>query len=348
MPASQRHRLLGRLQGKGHIVTKPLISILIVSYNSLTTLPRCLGGLSRQTLKDFEIILVDNGSADDSLLNLETNWTQLNLRIERLPTNLGFAVANNIGARLARGKYLALLNADAFPEPDWLERLLEAAETYPNSFFASRQIQAGNPKFLDGEGDNYHVSGYAWRKNYGRPVYSVYQSKNVFSACGAAAFYPRQEFLEAGGFDEDYFSYHEDVDLGFRLRLRGLRCIFVPQAVVQHVGSASMGKQSDFSVYYGHRNLVWTYFKDMPSLLFWRYLPLHIAVNFFPLSYFTFRGQGSAIWRAKIDALRGLPGMLKKRRATQRDRRVSTAEIHSVMSRNWLAPFLEIIKRKSG
>jgi GT2 family glycosyltransferase len=324
----------------------PHISVIIVTWNSEKYLPRCLEALVSQTFTDFEVFLVDNGSNDGSAHERELNWPTLHIHIERLGENHGFAVANNIGARLARGQWLALLNADAFPDPDWLERLLESAEVYPNSFFASRQIQANKPDYLDGDGDVYHVSGLAWRQNYGLPVYALNEPQEVFSACGAAAFYPRQAFLEAGGFDEDYFSYHEDVDLGFRLRLRGLRCIFVPQAVVRHVGSASTGKQSDFSVYYGHRNLVWTYFKDMPSMLFWLYLPLHIAVNIFSLFYFTLRGQGGAIWRAKIDALRGLPGMLKKRRKIQRERTASIVEIHRMMSRNWLAPFLEIIKRR--
>ena len=140
------------------------------------------------------------------------------------------------GARLARGQWLALLNADAFPEPDWLERLLEAAETIPNAFFASRQIQANSTELLDGEGDVYHISGLAWRRNYGLPVLEKFDTEEIFSSCAAAALYPRQAFLDAGGFDEDYFSYHEDVDLGFRLRLKGLRCFYVPKAVVYHVG----------------------------------------------------------------------------------------------------------------
>ena len=159
---------------------------------------------------------------------------------------------------------------------------------------------------------------------------------------------PRKEFLDAGGFDEDYFSYHEDVDLGFRLRLRGLNCMLVPQAIVHHVGSASTGKKSDFSIYYGHRNLVWTYFKDMPSTLFWLYLPLHIVVNFFFLIYFTLKGKGNVIWHAKLDAIRGLPTILKKRQASSTsDVKISIAEIHRVMSRNWLTPFLSFLKRKS-
>lgn len=325
----------------------PLASVIIVAWNSKRYLSRCLNALSVQTNKDFEIVIMDNGSTDNGYAGLEEKYPDLKLTLKKLNTNLGFAPANNIGAHLARGQWLALLNADAFPEPDWLERLLEATKTYPNAFFTSRQIQADNPTYLDGEGDIYHVSGLAWRKNYNLSVYPLNETQEVFSACGATALYPRQEFLDAGGFDEDYFSYHEDVDLGFRLRLRGLTCILVPQAVVHHVGSGSTGKRSGFSVYYGHRNLVWTYFKDMPAQLFWLYLPLHIAVNFFFLIYFTLKGQGRAIWRAKWDALRGLPMILKKRREVQLQRRVPVAKIHQAMSRNWLTPFLAFLKRRS-
>ncbi|MBK9604192.1 MAG: glycosyltransferase family 2 protein [Anaerolineales bacterium] len=267
--------------------------------------------------------------------------------MERLEINRGFSFANNLGAQLATGKWLTLLNTDAFPEPDWLERLLEAAQLHPNAFFSSRQVQANAPELLDGEGDVYHVSGLAWRNGYGARTYPLNEIREVFSACGAAAFFPREEFLNAGGFDEDYLSYHEDVDLGFRLRLRGLKCFLVPNAVVHHVGSVTFGKKSDFSIYHGHRNLVWTYAKDMPSALFWFYLPLHIFINIFFLLYFTVKGQGGAIWRAKLDALRGLVPMLKKRGAIQKNRKASIAELHRAMSRNWLAPFLTFLKRNT-
>ena len=323
------------------------VSVILVTWNSSAYLGKCLDCLVMQTDKDFEVVIVDNGSTDSDYSNLKEKYPELSLSVKRLEQNSGFAYANNIGARLARGKWLALLNADAFPEPDWLERMLNAAHNYPNSFFSSRQIQADNPGLLDGEGDVYHVSGLVWRKNYNFPVYALNEFQEIFSSCAAAALYPRQEFLDAGGFDEDYFSYLEDVDLGFRLRLRGLTCMLVPQALVHHVGSASTGKRSDFSVYHGHRNLVWTYFKDMPTPLLWLYLPLHIFVNIFFLLYFTLKGQGHVIWRAKWDALRGLPGMLKKRREIQIQRKIPVLEIHRMMSRNWLTPFLAFLKRKS-
>lgn len=321
--------------------TPPLISVIIVSWNSAKHLPHCLDCLSQQTFQNFEVILVDNGSLDGGTNNLEQKYPQLALHIERLTSNLGFAFANNRGARIARGKWLALLNADAFPAADWLEKLLQAADQYPEfSFFSSRQVQADRPDLLDGSGDEYHVSGLAWRRFYNYQAQNYgFTEEEVFSACGAAALYSRDDFLKVAGFDEGYFSYFEDVDLSFRLRLLGKRCLYVPQAVVHHVGSASTGKVSDFAIYHGHRNLVWTYFKNMPGALFWRYLPLHMLMNMFFTISFILKGKGLAILRAKIDAFCRLPAIIRTRRQIQNSRKIPVHEIWQAMNRELFAPY---------
>lgn len=291
---------------------------------------------------------MDNGSTDGALNGLESRWPQLQMRVERLGSNHGFARANNLGVQLARGQWIALLNTDAYPEPGWLEHLLRAAEQAPQKdFFASRQIQFQNPTLLDGDGDAYHISGLAWRKNYNLRVDSVQPPRVVFSACGAAALYSRAAYLAAGGFDEDYFSYFEDVDLGFRLRLRGGDCHYVPGAVVQHVGSASTGKRSDFSVYHGFRNMMWTFIKDMPSPLLWLFLPIHVFTVLFFLGYYSLRGQPAAAWRALWDALRGLPGIVRKRRQVQRGRAAPVWALLAAMSADILEPYWEFMKRRS-
>ena len=326
---------------------QPFFSIVIVTWNSAAHLPRCLECLRAQAVQDFEIIIVDNGSTDGTLELLQTGQSGFPLRVERLPSNLGFAAANNIGARLARGKWLVLLNADAFPEPDWLEKLLRAAEQHHDyNFFASRQIQYHSPKLLDGAGDEYHTSGLAWRRyyNHSSTDHGLTQQE-VFGACAAAAMYRREDFLNAGGFDEDFFSYFEDVDLNFRLRLRGGRCLYVPEAVVHHVGSASTGKRSDFSVYYGYRNMIWTFFKNMPSPLIWFFLPVHIATLLFFVAYLSMRGQGRVILRAIRDAVRGLPGILKKRKIIQKNRKIKPSELLKVMSTGLFEPYREFIQR---
>ncbi len=327
--------------------TPARLSVILVTWNSSAYLAQCLACLAAQAIKDFEIIIVDNGSKDDSIDGLKSRWPGLTLRIERLDQNLGFAVANNIGSRLAHGKWLALLNADAFPEPDWLEQLLRAADHNPEfTFFASRQIQANTPELLDGTGDSYHVSGLAWRQNYNHPAskYGI-QSCEVFSVCAAAALYSRDDFIKVGGFDEDYFSYFEDVDLSFRLRLSGGKCLYIPEAVVQHIGSASTGKRSDYSVYYGYRNLIWTFIKNMPAPLFWLFLPLHIGTLFFFVIYLTIRGQGQVIIKAIFDAMRGLPIALRKRKIIQKNVKIRAGDLLKVMSTGILEPYQEYIKR---
>jgi GT2 family glycosyltransferase len=325
----------------------PLVSVIIVYWNSAEHIPRCLDCLAKQTFPDFEILLINNGPFDQKLEELGQKYSTLVLHVEHLGTNLGFAKANNLGAQLARGRWVALLNSDAFPELDWLEKLLQATEMNPEfSFFASRQLQANAPELLDGAGDAYHISGLGWRRYYNlRSEHYALGAEEVFSPCGAAALYLRDDFLQAGGFDEDYFSYFEDVDLGFRLRLNRKRCLYVPEAVVRHVGSASTKKKGSFSVYYGYRNMMWTFVKDMPGILLWLYLPVHVGTILFFILYLTLRDQGSVIWRAVFDAVSGLPKILAKRRMIQQNRKVRPRELTYILSTGLLEPYLEFIKR---
>lgn len=331
----------------GYIQKSPLISVIVVIWNSKAYLSTCLNRLSLQTMNDFELIIIDNDSDDGGLDGLHDNYPLLNFHVQKLDSNLGFAIANNIGTHLARGKWVALLNADAFPEPDWLEKLLNTANANPEySFFASRQIQVNKPELLDGTGDIYHVSGLAWRRHYQLPEKKFgHRLDEVFSPCGAAALFLQEGFLQLGGFDEDYFSYFEDVDLGFRLRLAGKKCLYVPDAVVHHVGSASTGKRSDFSVYYGYRNMIWTFFKNMPSPLIWFFLPLHVITVMFFIFYLTLRGQGKIILKAVSDAISGLPKIMEKRKEIQRNIKINPFDLLDVMSTGLLEPYREFMQR---
>jgi GT2 family glycosyltransferase len=176
----------------------------------------------------------------------------------------------------------------------------------------------------------------AWRRDHGVRVEAGHALPDeIFGPCAAAAMYSRAALDEVGGFDERYFCYHEDVDLAFRLRLRGHRCRYVPDAVVDHVGSGITGRRSDFSTYHGHRNLVWTYVKNMPAPLFWLFLPLHLLLNLASIFVFGLRGQGGVILRAKRDALAGLGEAIRQRRAIHAGRRVSLRALLDVMQGGW-------------
>lgn len=318
----------------------PLVSVLIVNWNGEGILDRCLQALKEQTFQDFDVILVDNASTDKSIASAVDIWPDIHL-IE-LKRNLGFATANNIGARQARGQWLALLNNDAFPDPNWLEQLVSAGKRHPEiAFFASKLLRDSDQSLVESTGDIYHVSGNAWHRDYNQPDENANQEEGqVFSACAAAALYDRRAFVRVGGFDEDFFSHIEDVDLGFRLQLEGYRCMYVPSARVLHIGSASFGVESDLTVYQVHRNSVWTYFKNMPSRQLWKFLPEHLLSNAIFLVYYSLRGQWRAIWRAKIDAFKHLPRILRLRKYIQSTKKTDDADIERMIDHSWFGPYL--------
>jgi len=308
------------------------VAVIIVNYNGGDLLLRCLRALARQTLAPHRIYVVDNASGDGSMEGILGECPTISLM--KLDKNKGFAAANNLAAKHAEEYgWIAVLNPDAFPEPTWLEALMRAAARRPEfSFFGSRMLMADDPTRLDGVGDVYHISGLAWREGHGAIASGKFlEEREIFSPCAAAALYRYDAFVEAGGFDEDYHCYVEDVDLGFRLRLLGHRCAYVPDAVVLHKGSALTGRRSSFSTYHGHRNLTWTFVKNMPAPWLVLFAPLHILVCGLCLFCITWRGNGRAIWRAKIDAVKGLRGAWSKRRSIQAARTVAIDKLLPLM-----------------
>lgn len=304
----------------------PKVAVIVVNYNAGDFLPRCIGALRNQAFPIWQIILVDNASTEKPIIGDEP-WL-MGVNLIRSNTNIGFAAANNLAVKIAKeADWVALLNPDAFPEPEWLAKLMYAAQRFPAySSFASRMLSADNPEILDGAGDNYYTSGRVKRRGHGTIAQENYlEYDEVFSACAGAALYKKSAFVSVGGFDEDFFCYLEDIDLGFRLRLAGYTCLYVPEAVVLHIGSGISGRHSDFSSYYGHRNLIWVYVKNMPGYLFWIFLPLHFAANLVGLLLCVHRGQGLLGMKAKLDALKRLPDMLAKRRSIQKSRANATA-----------------------
>jgi GT2 family glycosyltransferase len=310
----------------------PRAAVLIVAFNSGGHLQRALDGLDAQTFRDFEIILWDNDSRDGAA---EAARLPANARLVRSSANLGFAGGNNAAARETRAELLALLNPDAIPEPAWLERLVAALDARPDAVMAaSRQLVAEDPGKLDGAGDVFHVSGVVYRGGFGAPSDGPLVAGEVFSPCGAAALYRRAAFDAAGGFDERFFCYIEDVDLGFRLRLAGGRCVYAPDAVVAHVGSATTGAKSEFATYHGVRNRIWTIVKNVPGRLLLVTAPLHAAVLGVQLVKAPFHGRAvlNGTWRGVRDGVAGAPKFFADRRRLQAGRRTRVADIARAMT----------------
>ena len=271
-----------------------------MNYNAGDRLGRCLECLARQSFSDFETIVVDNGSTDGSTADARRRHPSL--RFDDVGENLGFAAANNRAAKSAGGEWLVFLNPDAYAEADWLAELVAASGRYPwADAFGSTQVSARAPSIIDGAGDVFSVFGIPYRGHFGWPLERLPPEGECFSPCAAAAMYRKKTFENLGGFDERFFCYGEDVDLGFRLRLSGGRAVQVRNARVLHEGSGLAGRWSEFSVYHGHRNRIWIAAKNLPGALYWITAPLRAAADLALLARHAPRGLGSAYWRAMED-----------------------------------------------
>ena len=313
----------------------PLVTVIIVNYNGGEMICKCLAALQEQSFQDFLTVVVDNNSTDGSVASIRKNHP--NVVVLPLDKNLGFAGGVNYALRECHlGPWVALLNPDAFPTEDWLSNLVASGLQHPEyAAFGSRMFSDLDQRQLDGVGDVYHVSGLPWRRGHGCANSKRHdQEKEIFAPCAAAALYRTSVLKEIGPLDEDFFLYVEDVDLGFRLRLAGYRALYVPTAHIRHLGSAFVGKHSEFQIYHGHRNLVWVFVKNMPGMLFWTFLPLHILLNIATLGWLALRGQGAATMRAKRDAIMGIPHFWKKRAQIQANRKVSAWNILHQLSWN--------------
>lgn len=306
----------------------PDFSVLIVNYNGGAYVQGALDSLKRQTHRSFEVIVLDNASGDGSADGLDASGLPA-FRLMREAENHGFARGNNLAAAEAKGRWLALLNPDAAARPDWLAEVLAGTMRHPGAAsFACTQLWMHDETKLDGAGDNYLLFGIPWRGGYHRPVTELPAEGTCFSPCGASAVYHRETFVAAGGFDERLFCFCEDVDLGFRLRLEGGTCVFLPRAVVSHAGGGLSDKVSGFAVRYGTRNRLWVYLKCMPMPLLIATLPGHIALTLGILLRGLMTGRFGDAMKGLGDALHGLSPVWEDRRTVQAHR---TASLGSLM-----------------
>lgn len=312
----------------------PAVSVIVVAYQSGPTLIRCLDALAAQTFGDFEVILADNASTDGAPQAAAQAHPEV--RFVENGANLGFTAGVNRAARLANGRWLALINPDAYADPDWLAELTAAADAYAEvRCFGSRQLMAQDPSRLDGLGDVMSLPGFPFRGGYRGRDPGPLPVGEAFSACGGAMLVDRELFLAMGGFEERLFCYCEDVDFGYRLRLAGEPTLIVPSAVVRHEGSAaSGGARSDFATFHGTRNRLWVFVKCTPPLLLWTTWPLHLATTVALFARHAVAGEFASPWRGLMAGLRGLPLAWRMRRETQALRRRGSGAILQAMTWN--------------
>lgn len=306
---------------------------IIVNYNGRETIRECLQSLESQSVRFSETVVVDNNSRDRSWEGLEENFP--GITVIRLPNNSGFPAACNTGIRHSTSELVAILNNDITLDPDWLRNMMSSV-TPEWDFWASRVIFAESPGLIDSAGDGMTVIGAAYKKGHGQTVGLFEQGTETFGACAAAALYRRELLNLLGGFDEDFFLIYEDADLGFRARLMGGRCLYVPQAKVCHRVNYSIGTFSPNYVYYGQRNSETLFWKNMPAPLLLLFLPERLLFNLLSLFYFSVKGRLFSFLKAKVDFLLAFPGIMKKRKKIQQSRKLSPGELRPMLDRNWI------------
>jgi hypothetical protein len=306
--------------------------VAVLSYDGRKLLEVILPSLARQRFSDFEVVVVDNGSSDDTVAWLGENWPQV--QVISLPENLGVTAALNVCAHAGRGELVALFNNDMELEPDCLGELVAALDAHPEAGWSGAKLRDFEQReLLDGAGDVFTWAATGGRRGHGQRDHGQYDAPGeIFGACGGAALYRRSVLRLVGDFDEDFFAFYEDVDWNLRAQLAGFSCRYVPSAVVYHMGSATIGRGlSDFTRYHLWRNTLWIIAKDIPTGALLRHAPQLILGQLVNLAV-AVRDRKLDIWlRVWRDALKGLPRTLRKRRAVQGRRRVSVASLELVV-----------------
>ena len=309
----------------------PRTSVIVINWNGKHFLDTCLTALRRQTFKDFETILVDNGSSDGSQEHVRANFPEV--RLLALGENLGFTGGNIAGWNEARGELIILLNNDTEVHPQWLESIHEAALAYPEAGgFACKMLMFDERTRIDNCGFDLGATGTSFDLGRGRADGPEWRSpREVFGACGGAAVYRRKMLEKVGFFDDDFFMTFEDVDLNFRAQLQGFKCMFVPGAIVYHHLRGTMRKHNARQTFFSQRNNEYFYLKNMPLALLVRFLPRRILYEVGAFAYFCLLGQARPFLAAKLDVLKNLGPLLRKRQRVQRERTLSAGELRRMM-----------------
>ena len=295
----------------------PLVSIGIVTWNSSEHLDECVRAVRAQTHQPIELLVADNASTDGSLELLARAYAEV--RVIRLDRNYGFTGACNAGLRAGQGEVLVLLNNDTRVEPGWLAALVETAESDSTvGMCASKMLFADHPDMINSTGISLDPVGIAWDRGGGeRDDLQEQKPIEVFGPCGGAALYRRAMLDQIGLFDEDLVAYLEDLDLAWRARLAGWRCLYVPSARVYHVHSGTWVKNSPWKSRLLGRNKVWTIAKNYSTDRLWIYLPLIVAYDLAAVIFALVTQRDINPMRGRLEGLKGLPGILRKRREVQ-------------------------------
>ena len=307
------------------------VSVVIPNWNGIKFVGMCLDSMMRSTFKDFEVIVIDNGSVDGSRELIEEKYPWV--RLIKLPENMGFAKACNEGIKASEAEFVCLLNNDIEIDPDWLGELIEGMARHPECGMGTTKMMFLHEReVFYNTGDLFHAWSAGGGRGQGEKDAGQYDREEyVFGACAGAGIYRRELFDKVGIFDEDFFIFAEDVDLNMRSQLQGLKCVYLPKAKVYHIGTATVGLYSDRYVYLCKRNDMFVLIRNYSLKMYFKYLWTILGHQFNDIKYFTSRGQGLVLLKSKMDALKMLLPMLVRRFKIQSTRTVPDSEIEKLI-----------------
>lgn len=324
---------------------KFLVTVIIPSWNGRHLLKTCLSSIQKQTLKDFEVIVVDNGSSDGSIDYIEKNFSKV--RVIKLEKNYGFAKAINFGIKEAKGDFIVLINNDTEVGRQCLHYLVQAAKQHPEvGFVAAKMLNYYQRDVIDSAGDYLDEVGHANNIGLGKkdgPIFD--QPGYVFLATGGGGLFKRKVFDRVGLFDENYFAYFEDVDLCLRAQFQGIKGWYEPKAIIYHIHKATSSKNLDLLEYLQFRNMTQTIIKNFPSSILlkkWRWLKI-ILVHFNTIFYQLRNGFFWSPFFADLWILFHIQELLRERRRIQSNKRVSDEYIESFLKEKKIT-FWKLVK----
>lgn len=305
---------------------QPLVSVIVVTMNNFDLLKKCLKSLYQQDYEPMEILVVDNGSNQDARYVLAKELSEV--RVIRMNKNHGFAGGNNRGIEISKGKYVALINNDALAEPQWVSSMVAVAEADSSvAAVASIIIDGNNPEILDSCGVGIGLDGMSRQLMHGMPAPDLTQSKEILLFSGCACLLRMVALEEVGLFDENFFAYCEDTDLGLRIQRAGWKIVAAPGAYVKHLYSMTGGKFSLQKIYWVERNHFWVAIKNFPWFLLVA-IPFLTLLRYIAQGHSVLKGTGElnkftkditlraitvTYIKAYIDMFKKLPCMLAKR-----------------------------------
>ena len=292
-----------------------MISVIIPNYNGVKLLEVCLDAFAKQTLKDYECIIVDNGSKDNSKAFIKSRYPSIH--IIELDKNYGFSYAVNRGIESSKGEYVVLLNNDTKVYEDWLENLYDTIVQNEKVFsVGSKIIKYHEPDLIDDAGEAYNILGWAYQLGAGKSIKKYNKPYKVFANCGGAVIYRKSLLNKIGYFDEDFFAYMEDIDIGYRALMKGYMNVYEPKARVLHLGSAtSGGRYNCFKTKLVARNNIWMPYKNMPNWQLILNSPFFLVGFFIKYLFFCRKKLGSEYLSGLLEGIKNLK-LIKKKKAS--------------------------------